>query len=85
MLTTEVKSSTTATVGANTVYTFNIDVSKTGYTPIGIVGFDASTSECLPVIFKLSTNTAVVLVRNVTSSSVTYLCTVTVLYVKNMS
>ena len=59
-------------IPANTVKSFTFDVSKSGYTPLGIVGFTGNgTSGIVVQEFYITQNNASVYVRNATSNSLT--------------
>ncbi len=57
-----------------------IDVSKTGYTPIGIVGFACGSSGAAMEQAVLDGTDAKLYIRNVTSNAISKNCTVNVLY-----
>lgn len=62
------------------------DVSKSGYTPIGIVGYELGSSSIIPFGARLSGTTAILKVKNVESGSGTVSMKgvwIDVLYVKN--
>ena len=57
-----------------------IDVSKTGYTPLGIVGFACGASGAAMEQAVLDGTDAKLYIRNVTSSAISKNCTINVLY-----
>lgn len=57
-----------------------IDVSKTGYTPLGIVGFACGAGGAAIEQARISGNTATLYIRNVTTSAISRDCTINVLY-----
>ena len=87
LLVVENKATTSnVTVTANGYVKTSIPVSKTGYTPIGIVGVSSQVN-CPPIAFQISTDKqyAEVFPRNVTGSAISTPINVTVLYMKNIS
>ena len=57
-----------------------INISKTGYTPLGIVGFACGSSGAAMEQASISGTTATLYIRNVTSSAISKDCTINVLY-----
>ena len=57
-----------------------INVSKTGYTPLGIVGFVCGSSGAAMEQATINGNTATLYIRNVTTSAISRDCTINVLY-----
>ena len=57
-----------------------IDITKTGYTPLGIVGFACGAGGAAMEQALLNGNTATLYIRNVTSSAISKNCTINVLY-----
>ena len=57
-----------------------IDISKTGYTPLGVVGFACGSSGAAMEQAIINGNTATMYIRNVTSSAISRDCTINVLY-----
>lgn len=86
-ITVENKSITTGlpTIAANSVSSININVSKTDYSPAGIMGITGTGTTGLVIQeYYLTGTTATVYFRNVTSSSITpSVIRVTVLYLGN--
>ena len=77
----DTKSASTYTVAANSGAYADIDVTKSGYHPIAILGFDTQNTNALFISIRfLSTTTARVWVRNVSGSSITVTPTLTILY-----
>lgn len=86
LLVVETKTSSSATISANGTKDFSISVSKSGYTPIGIVGFNvggSARSRANVFSCSLSGTTVTMEVWNQQTTSVTWTASVSVLYVKN--
>ena len=71
------------TVSGNGVKSTDFDVSKTGYTPMGIVGVQTSDNYICMSGYSLSNNTATVRYVNYGSRAITLTCNLTVLYRKD--
>ena len=80
----KIKTTEIPTIAANSVSSININVSKTGYTPSGIMGITGTgTSGLVIQEYYLTGTTATVYFRNVTSSSINpSLIRLTILYIK---
>ena len=81
----ESKSSSSISVAANTTATVTIDIAKSGYTPIGIVGIYAADTDVLAIheFFLGTATTATVILRNTYSAARTTSIRVAILYRKN--
>ena len=83
----ETKTSSSATIAQNGTNAFTISVSKSGYTPVGIVGYNVGGSgRSRAGVFSCylsSTTTVTMEVWNQSTGSVTWTASVDVLYVKN--
>lgn len=80
---TESITSSSITVANNDRGVFTIDVSKTGYTPIGIGVVTFSNNYVFLGAFNLSGNSATIVCHNRTGSSSTLTVTITVMYIKS--
>jgi hypothetical protein len=83
---TDTKSKSTGSISANTGVEVTIDVTKTGYTPIGIIGIrftGASSGYCQPRQFRIDNGSAIIYAWNSHTSAHTWTAYCTVLYVKN--
>ena len=72
--------------GAESNFHCDIDATKAGYTPIGIIGITktgTNSSRCFIYEYEISSNHAVVYCRNTSNTATTIRMTVDVLYVKN--
>lgn len=81
--TTEAVRSESLKLAGNTYGSVTIDVSKSGYTPIGVIGSrntGASSGYAAPSHFQFSGNNLTVGLVNTRSSSLTITVVVTVLY-----
>lgn len=70
-------------VGANAFVEETYNVSKSGYTPIGIITINKSGSgsgHCVISQFRISDNNAIVAIRNLNSTAATVSMSITVLY-----
>lgn len=72
--------SQSVTVSGNGVKTATIDVSKTDYTPVGIVGISSSDNYICLTGYSLNNNSANIQYVNYGSREITLTCTITVLY-----
>lgn len=84
-LVVEQKTSSTYTISANTVLSSmpTVNVAKTGYKPLGIVGINSSNVNVNVLRANISGTTAYMKLHNPTSSSISTTVTLFVLYVKN--
>ena len=86
MLVVEQIQSPTVTISSTSYERLDINVAKTGYTAIGVVGTAVNTVACRLAEFQLTSSTNVqVYALNRATSLVSFYCFVNVLYVKNMS
>ena len=83
LIKTESITSSSITVANNDRGVFTIDVSKTGYTPIGIGVVTFSNNYMFLGAFNLSGNSATVVCHNRTGSASTLTVTITVIYIKS--
>ena len=82
----ETQSQSTGSISANNGVELTISATKTGYTPIGIVGIrftGASSGYCQPRQFRIDNGSAVIYAWNSHTSAHTWTAYCTVLYVKN--
>lgn len=73
-------------VGAESNFHCDIDVTKPGYTPIGIVGvikYGTNSSRCFIYEFEIDTGHAYVYMRNTANTATTMKVVVDILYLKN--
>lgn len=83
ILTSEAVAGDETTLAADAATSVNIDISKSGYTPIGIVGI-RSSQYLIPYRYHLtSTTSCIINLKNVAATSQTTTPYVYVLYVKN--
>lgn len=84
LLTTEAFN-TTFSVNANTDVAVNFDITKSGYTPLGVVFYTIANKDCIPhAIIFTNTTTATFHISNVSASAKTNIsANITVLFVKN--
>ena len=74
----------TFSVNASSFAGLSLDVAKTGYTPLGIIGIDTNSNNLYVGKFRILNATAYVTIRNISTSAVnnaTY--RVAILYLKN--
>lgn len=72
---------TSKTISANQTTNVDIDANKTGYEPLGLAGFDIKDGNLNIInIGFISGNIVRIWVKNISSSSITIIPTVTVLY-----
>lgn len=87
ILETDIKtSSSSVSVAASGYATATVDVSKSGYTPLGILQIDKTGSAsgyCVPSNWSISGNTASVFLRNTSTSAATVTVSLTILYRKD--
>lgn len=84
LLTTQSFTSASQSVEANTTRQLTIDITKNGYTPLGIVGVNSSDNGFNLVYDYLNSNTLTARFYNFTSATRTGAFTFIVLYVKNV-
>ena len=82
--TTQTFTSNTLTINANSVLgaTQSFSIAKSGYTPLGIVDFNASNNYANILKANISGNTAYVRVSNLSNSQITTTVSIKVLYQK---
>ena len=83
---TDIKTSNAISVAASSYATATVDVSKSGYTPLGILQINKSGSAsgyCVPSDWSISGNTASVFLRNTSTSAATVTVSLTILYRKD--
>ena len=83
---TDIKTSSAVSVAASSYATATVDVSKSGYTPLGVLQIDksgASSGYCVPSNWSISGNTASVFLRNTSTSAATVTVSLTILYRKD--
>lgn len=84
---TDIKTTSSAvSVAASSYATATVDVSKSGYTPLGILQIDKTGSAsgyCVPSNWSISGNTASVFLRNTSTSAATVTLSLTILYRKD--
>ena len=84
---TDIKTTSSAvSVAASSYATATVDVSKSGYTPLGILQIDKTGSAsgyCVPSNWSISGNTASVFLRNTSTSAATVTVSLTILYRKD--
>ena len=83
LLITENITSDSTSINANTESTLTIGISKTGYTPLGILMVDISQNNVDLLKYSIYSNNAYVRVKNLTSGSISITCTIKMLYIKN--
>ena len=71
------------TASANSSAGETFDITKDGYTPIGVVGVDSEADKLYITSFFVSNNSATIYIKNVTSSEITTGVYIRVLYIKN--
>lgn len=80
----ETFTSSSQTIAANGTSNFQFNVSKSGYTPIGILAVDpTNTNNVILVRFSLYDNTAYIRFRNPMSYAIDATVAIKVLYTKN--
>ena len=75
-------------INGGTTANTTINVSKTGYTPIGVVGYESNSSHICPSVlfYDANINFINVYVKNTSTSNITdYVIRPYVLYLKNLS
>lgn len=86
LLTTTWETFTQASVAANSTKEFTKTISKSGYTPIGIIGYYSGSTAIIPYHFRINSATNVsTLVRNVTGSAQNAQPQIGILWMKNAS
>ena len=84
---TDIKTTSSAvSVAASSYATATVDVSKSGYTPLGILQINKTGSAsgyCVPSNWSISGNTASVFLRNTSTSAATVTVSLTILYRKD--
>lgn len=71
------------TFTANTNGNFRVNIVKSGYVPLGIIGLDLKNGSLTPISYNIAGSTEVtVWAKNQSSSSITVTPTVTILYQK---
>ena len=83
---TDIKTSSAVSVAASSYATATVDVSKSGYTPLGILQIDktgTASGYCVPSNWSISSNTASVFLRNTSTSAATVTVSLTILYRKD--
>lgn len=83
LLSVQSTAGTEKTIEAGGYTATTINISKNGYTPLGIVGITSNSASACIYDFKLSGNSAIIGIRNVNTQSTTVKETVKVLYIKS--
>ena len=83
LITTDTQRSGTLTLTANGKNTFNIDVSRTGYTPLGVLFIDTTSNDVCIMKYSQFGNTVYVRLLNTLNSNIEFTVNVKVLYKKD--